>query len=181
MVKLMVKKICECFAVFLAVLFLAFCVFLADVVTYDDEYPARACENMVVLTGGRHRISYMLHILSKHQPANILVSGVHEKTSLRDIFGNVDLKGINVALGRQAKNTAGNAVEVSEWAKANGIHSIILITSDYHMRRGISELRHVNPNLKIFPCAVKSQFNWYFLQSCSKEFYRMIYVYWKNF
>ncbi len=176
----MVKRICEFIAIFVAVLFFAFCIFLADVVTYDETYPADSCENMVVLTGGRHRISRMLHVLDTYKPANIFISGVYEKTTLKNIFGNVDVSGIHIILGKQARNTTGNALEISEWVKLNNITSIILITSDYHMKRGMLELKHQSPNLKIFPCAVKSKFNWHFLQNCAKEFYKTIYVCFKN-
>ncbi len=177
----MIKKICEYFAIFLSVLFLTFCVFLADVITCNDKYTENAGKNIVVLTGGRHRISYMLRLLREHNPQNIFISGVHEKTTLKNIFGNTDLTGVQIILGRQAKNTEGNAIEIREWVKNNGINSIVLVTSDYHMRRSRMEIRHVCADLQVFPCAVKSKFNWRFIKNCLHEFYKVIYVYCKNF
>lgn len=177
----MIKKTCELFAILTALLFFAFCMFLVLVTDYSTECSPNVCNDMVVLTGGRHRISHMLHLMREHKPRNIFISGVYEKTTLKNLFGDADLKDVCVILGRQARNTEGNAAEISAWVKQHNISSVMLVTSDYHMKRGILELKHACADLKIFPCAVKSEFNWHFIKNCLYEFCKVIYVYCKNF
>jgi uncharacterized SAM-binding protein YcdF (DUF218 family) len=134
-----------------------------------------------VLTGGHNRISYAIGSANVYKPKNIFISGVYEKTTFKDIMQNRSTNGARVILGRKAQNTQENATEINDWIKQNNISEILLITSDYHLPRSIAELRHVNSDLKIFPCAVKSEFNLRFIGRCLKEFHKVTYVYIRNF
>ena len=45
-----------------------------------------------------------------------------------------------VTLGFKAVDTRSNATETAEWVEANGITSLRLVTTDWHMRRAAGEL-----------------------------------------
>jgi len=63
-----------------------------------------------------------------------------------------------VTLGFAATDTRGNAQETREWAEANGIKSLRLVTSDWHMRRAATELRRQLPDdVKLIKDAVRSE------------------------
>ncbi|MDR3187038.1 MAG: YdcF family protein [Holosporaceae bacterium] len=150
-------------------------VFIWNAASYTDEHDLRS-PNIVVLTGGRNRIAHALRSVGSNRQSNIFISGVYEKTSFRDIFGDARVDGARIILGKEAKNTEENAAEIISWVKSNGIDEILLVTSDYHMYRSIMELKHVACELKIYPCAVKSKFDFNFLLNCIKEFHKVAYV-----
>jgi uncharacterized SAM-binding protein YcdF (DUF218 family) len=86
------------------------------------------------------------------------------------------MKDVKIVLGRQAKNTKENALEIDEWVRGNGISEILLITSDYHVTRSVLELKHVNNTLKVHSLGVKSDRNFKFIWQCIKEFHKIVYV-----
>ncbi|MDR2107351.1 MAG: YdcF family protein [Holosporaceae bacterium] len=132
------------------------------------------CDNVAVLTGGRSRVFHALRSAEKCNPKNIFISGVHAKTTLKDILPEGEMKNVRIILGKKAKNTRENALEINEWSEKNNISEILLITSDYHMPRSISELKRVNGRLKILPYPVKSEPNLKFMWHCIKEFHKII-------
>ncbi|MDR2068192.1 MAG: YdcF family protein [Holosporaceae bacterium] len=154
---------------------IGYVVFIWNAISYADKYDFYS-PNIVVLTGGRNRIAHALRSVNNSRKSNIFISGVYEKTSIEDILGHAKINGAHVILGKEAKNTEGNAAEIISWVKSNGIDEILLITSDYHMYRSIVELKHVSGKLKIYPCAVKSKFDFNFLRNCIKEFHKVAYV-----
>jgi uncharacterized SAM-binding protein YcdF (DUF218 family) len=159
---------------------LLFCAFLWNAVLYNDKYEA-FCENIVVLTGERHRIPHAIRLIKNTSPRNIFISGVYKKTSVKDILDDKKTNGVNVILGKQAKNTQENASEINKWVRSNEIKEIVLITSDYHMYRSTFELQKVNPKLKIHCCAVKSEFGFNFARKCIKELHKTLYIRLRSF
>lgn len=151
---------------------LSFILFIIDAVSFC-ETPQERCNNVVVLTGGKNRIQHALKLIQENQTKNIFISGVHTKTTLNDILDESEHKrNVNFILGKKAKNTFENAEEIDEWVSTNNIKKITLITSDYHMRRSIIVLNHKSRGVKIIPCVSKSNFDFYFLKMCAKEFYK---------
>jgi uncharacterized SAM-binding protein YcdF (DUF218 family) len=151
--------------------------FVLDAIFFSNV-PNSICNNVVVLTGGKNRIDYALRSVGINKPKNMFISGVHEKTTLKAILGNRKTNNkICFILGKSAKNTYENAIEIDDWVKKNKVEKILLITSDYHMRRSICELRHINRALRIIPYASKSEFSYEFLMNCVKEFHKTVYVY----
>lgn len=169
--------------IFIGVIVATWCIcfglFIIDALSFK-EIVQEQCDNVVVLTGGKNRINHALQAIQTNQPKNIFISGVYVKTRLNDILGrDENKKSVNFILGKNARNTFENAEEIDSWAGANNVEKIILITSDYHMRRSILVLNHKNENIKIIPCVSKSKFNFYFFKTCIKEFHKTIYVYLK--
>ena len=64
-----------------------------------------------------------------------------------------------IDLDRSAMNTIGNAVETRRWARARGFHSLLVVTSAYHMPRAIAELEHELPDVTLieFPVWTERQ------------------------
>ncbi|MBE6447535.1 MAG: YdcF family protein [Alphaproteobacteria bacterium] len=132
------------------------------------------CDNIVVLTGGKNRIKIALDSVHKFHAKSVFISGVHEKTKLRDILAEQDTGNVEIILGHKAKNTHENAKEINSWINTRNINEVIIVTSDYHMFRSVYELKKRNPYLKIYELKVFSNFNKRFLILSLKEFYRML-------
>ena len=59
-----------------------------------------------------------------------------------------------MTLGYRALDTAGNAAETAAWVKANNIHSLIVVTSNYHMPRALAELGGAMTDVDLVPYPV---------------------------
>lgn len=168
------------FASMVGIWIFAFCLFLIDTIFYSNTANAR-CDDVVVLTGEKNRIPYAIKSININKPKNMFISGVYQKTTLSDILGKEkNENNVLFILGKNAKNTFENAIEINNWLTENGIKKIILITSDYHMRRSILEIQHANKELEIIPYSSRSSLNFNFLIKCIKEFHKTIYVFIKN-
>ena len=112
---------------------------------------------IVVLTGGAGRIELGLRLLAEKRAEVLLISGTGAG-ALPDLVAGAGLAGAGrggelaaqvarrpVTLGRGARSTRGNAREAAEWAAAHGLHSLIVVTSGYHMRRALLELSRTLP------------------------------------
>jgi uncharacterized SAM-binding protein YcdF (DUF218 family) len=54
-----------------------------------------------------------------------------------------------VELGYEADDTEGNAVETARWVAAQGLHSIRLVTANYHMPRSLVEFHRALPGVEL--------------------------------
>jgi len=135
-----------------------FLVFAHRAATAEPPRAPRA-DAIVVLTGGRLRIDEALALLDRGSGARLLISGVNESTSramlARVTEGPRDLYACCVDLGRQARDTHGNAVETRDWTRARGYRSLILVTSAYHMPRSLAEFRRLMPDVQLIPYPVQ--------------------------
>ncbi len=142
-------------AIALGVGFVAFATRVADTRAPAD---VRA-EGIVALTGGSARIDSALRLLAEGRARRLLISGVNPSVDLRALAGTVD-RDLDMALaccvdlGRAARDTAGNAAEARDWAKAKGYTSLIVVTSDYHMPRSMAELAEAMPKVRLIPYPV---------------------------
>src|SRR5262249_16939884 len=69
------------------------------------------------------------------------------------------LFGCCIDLDHSAQNTIGNAIETRRWARARGFHTLLVVTSSYHMPRAIAELSHELPDVTLieFPVLTERQ------------------------
>lgn len=115
-------------------------------------------DGIVTLTGGADRLSDALHLLASGNGKRLLISGVHPSTTEGELArAQPDYAAFArccVDLGRRALNTAGNAVETRRWAMRHGFHSLIVVTSGYHMPRTMMELAREMPDVDLIPYAV---------------------------
>ena len=130
----------------------------------DVEDPNSATDGVVVLTGGSDRLESGLDLLAAGKANKLFVSGVHQLTSVaqlqRLLQREPDMFECCVVLGKSAENTAGNASETSDWAVAEGFHSLRVVTAAYHMPRSILAFRRAMPDAlliahPVFPPHVK--------------------------
>lgn len=120
--------------------------------------PKATADGIVVLTGGRERVSGAIELLEAGRARRLLISGVHPATTPRQIMrlteSGKDIFDCCVDLDRRAKDTIGNATETRKWAEKHGFKSLIVVTSAYHMPRGILELRSAMPHMRFQPYPV---------------------------
>lgn len=122
--------------------------------------PANA-GGIVVLTGDSARVETALALLDQGRATLLLVSGAGPRVSLNELAHRqgrdpAALSG-KVTLGRTAVSTWGNGAEFAAWAAQHQITSAIVVTSFYHMRRGLLELHRAAPNIRLQPVKVPAQ------------------------
>lgn len=131
---------------------LGFIVFVAKLDRHApfDVSPADA---IVALTGGEGRIAEAVKLLDDGKGARLLITGVHPEVKLsalkKAVHSPSDKFDCCVDLGRQAEDTIGNATETATWVRVHKYHSIILVTSTYHMPRAALELQRTMPDIAI--------------------------------
>ena len=120
----------------------------------------RNADGIVVLTGGTSRVADALELLAAGRGKRLLISGVNPGTTTSDIAhqaaGYDKLLKCCVDLDYSAINTLGNAVETRRWAIDRGFHSLVIVTSSYHMPRALAEISHQLPDVTLIPFPVVS-------------------------
>jgi uncharacterized SAM-binding protein YcdF (DUF218 family) len=126
-----------------------------------DRHPpgeVPVADAIVALTGGEGRIAEAVKLLDDGKGARLLITGVHPEvklSSLKKAMRSPSSKfDCCVDLGRQAEDTIGNASETAAWVRRHDYHSIILVTSTYHMPRAALELGRAMPGVTITPFPV---------------------------
>jgi uncharacterized SAM-binding protein YcdF (DUF218 family) len=120
----------------------------------------RGADGIVVLTGGTSRVTDALELLAAGRGKRLLITGVNPGTTTADIAHQVAgydrLLSCCVDLDYSAINTLGNAVETRRWAIDRGFHSLVIVTSAYHMPRALAEIAHQLPDVTLIPFPVVS-------------------------
>ena len=122
--------------------------------------PARA-DAIVALTGpSAERVNAAIRLLEQDKGERVLISGVNREVRRQELRaltpGSNRLFNCCVDLGFEAEDTIGNAQEIAAWADAKGYDSLIVVTSDYHMPRALTEIRAAAPGLELTPYAVET-------------------------
>jgi uncharacterized SAM-binding protein YcdF (DUF218 family) len=120
--------------------------------TQNLEKPLKA-DGIIVVTGAPYRIEKGIDLLKEKWGKRLLISGVHPSAKYSPLLRNSsDL--CCVDLDEKAENTRANVIESEKWIKDHNFHSIILVTSDYHMPRSIMEFHRVMPDLHVTPYSI---------------------------
>jgi len=124
----------------------------------DDRTEADA---IVVLTGGSDRLKEGLMLLAQGEGKQLLISGVHANTDIPALLQTADLAAdlrptaaeiaCCITVGYEAGDTTGNAQESARWMVERDLHSLRLVTADYHMPRSLLEFHAAMPEVKILP------------------------------
>jgi len=100
---------------------------------------------IVVITGGKGRIEEGFARLSAHRGQRMLIAGADPAVTKNDLAhrlkGQRALLDCCVDLGSESVDTRSNAEEAKRWLDAHGYRSLLLVTSDWHMRRASYEFR----------------------------------------
>lgn len=120
-----------------------------------------AADAVIVPTGGAGRIAQGLAVMDAGLAAKMLVSGVDPEVTPEEFAAEFEvdaaLMDCCITLGYAAVDTRGNAAETAEWAAQNGVQSMRLVTTDWHMRRAAGELgRTLPPSVTVIRDAVPS-------------------------
>lgn len=123
--------------------------------------PSRSADGIVVLTGDASRVPDAIELLANGHGKRLLITGVYKATSQATISRlnpkYADLLSCCVDLDHSALNTLGNAVQTRRWVREQGFHSIIVVTSSYHMPRAMVEIARQLPDVVLVPYAVAAE------------------------
>ncbi len=104
---------------------------------------------IVVLTGGDGRVRLGVDLLAAGVAPKLLVSGVFDSMTderfMETWRESEAFFACCITLGRYARDTRGNAQEAAAWLQGNGGMRVLLVTSDYHLRRALLEFHHHLP------------------------------------
>jgi uncharacterized SAM-binding protein YcdF (DUF218 family) len=120
--------------------------------------PNRSAEAIVALTGGPERIGEAVEQLAAGRGQRLLITGVnrgtHADTLARLVPRYEALFACCIDIDHSAVNTIGNAIETRRWARDHGFHSLMVVTSSYHMPRALAEIEHQLPDVTLVPFPV---------------------------
>lgn len=116
---------------------------------------------VIVPTGGPGRIEQGLAVVEAGEAREMFVSGVARQVTAGEFAAQFGIEAATMAccvtLGYAAVDTRSNAKEAAEWVAARGHGTVRLVTTDWHMRRALSEFRSTMPDgVRILPDAVPS-------------------------
>ena len=117
-------------------------------------------EAIVVLTGGSARVASGLQLLANGAAERLYISGAGEDVTVADLLAQspeIDIPDSTyVTLGR-ARDTQENAAESAAWIKSNGVDTVRLVTSYYHMPRAMLFMEDASPNVMFYPSPVEPE------------------------
>jgi uncharacterized SAM-binding protein YcdF (DUF218 family) len=133
--------------------------FVNDINAMSTPQPSQKLDAIVVLTGGSNRIDAGFNLLEQQLGQKLFISGVGHGLDVKQLLtrwkaepqSNLDCC---VEVGSAALDTSGNAVETAEWLHKENLHTIYLVTANYHMRRAMLEFRRLAPDVTVTPYPV---------------------------
>lgn len=124
--------------------------FLWFAVALPQPTPDQETDAVIVPTGGAGRIARGLEVLDQGLASRMLVTGVDPDVRPGEFAAEFEVPQAQmeccISLGFMALDTRGNAFETAEWVEQNGVTSLRLVTTDWHMRRAAGELDRKLPN-----------------------------------
>jgi uncharacterized SAM-binding protein YcdF (DUF218 family) len=115
---------------------------------------------VVVLTGSTDRLTQGFELLAEGRAQRLFISGVYRGVDVQQILRALRRSPSEahdaIVLGYGADDTAGNAQETSVWMAKEGLTSLILVTSNFHMPRALVEFHAAMPQVTIMPRATSA-------------------------
>jgi uncharacterized SAM-binding protein YcdF (DUF218 family) len=128
--------------------------------SFKSEFPDERTDAIIALTGEEKRITESVRELAKGSSDRLFISGVYRRMPIdrivdrtldelaRDGSRKTDRDGLRAKISKphgKAENTIENGIESGKWVKENGVHSVRLMTSYYHMPRSMLIFRRYMP------------------------------------
>jgi len=112
--------------------------------------PPPHCDGIAVLTGGQNRIETAFTLMHQGYARQLLISGVGPHATIAQLSPspNTTIPPDRIALGRHAVTTLGNAMEVADWTRRHNLHTVLIVTAGYHLRRAILDMQRAAPNVQ---------------------------------
>jgi uncharacterized SAM-binding protein YcdF (DUF218 family) len=121
---------------------------------------ASKADVVVVLTGSTDRLTQGFELLAEGRAQRLFISGVYRGIDVQQILRALRRSPNEaqnpIVLGYGADDTVGNAQETAVWMAKEGLTSLILVTSNFHMPRALVEFRAAMPQVTIVPHATAS-------------------------
>lgn len=128
-------------------------------IEHEPAQNVRRADGIVALTGGEARIPEAVRLLAQGKARRLLISGVNPTTTRKELSGlapnSQHLFRCCIDVGREARDTIGNADETGQWVKERRFKSLIVVTASYHMPRSLAELRRTLPDVDLIPYPVQ--------------------------
>ncbi|HEY2071059.1 MAG TPA: YdcF family protein [Rhizomicrobium sp.] len=151
--------------IFLTTIGVVLALYLAGFVLFAANLPETPAsvgkpDAIVALTGGGARLDAAVALFERGIGKRLLISGVSPTTTKKEIkalaHGGARFD-CCADLGFEAADTAGNADETANWARAHHYHSLVIVTATYHMPRSLSEFRARMPGVALKPYPVEPE------------------------
>lgn len=129
--------------------------------TYDQLRYWEQPQAILVLGGSTTREKFAAEFAQQHPGLPIWVSGGGPEAWSKQVFANAGIEGDRLRLDYQAVDTVTNFTTVVDQLKAQDIHSIYLVTSDYHMRRAciIGAVVLGSRGIRFEPVSISSEYS----------------------
>lgn len=138
---------------------IGFILFLIGVSFIQPDDTTTQTDAIIVLTGGQNRVNTGLDLLAENKAEYLFISGVNQQVKIEELVRiwrtDLDYMPCCIVLGHAAHDTEGNARETSEWVRREGLQSLRLVTSNYHLPRAWLEFTHALPRRTIIAHPIK--------------------------
>ncbi len=141
-------------SVVIAVLFIDF-----TYKTFSYRQKTQKTDAIVVLTGGKGRVEEGVRLFRESRAEFLIFVGVDPSVRKSDLYRQKhgDPSADNVILEKSSRNTLENSLFGRDVIVSNGVHSVLLITSRYHLKRASILFRNSLPkDITIIPYPVDS-------------------------
>ena len=167
--------------------------FAEDVANLKAPEISEKSDAIVVLTGGKSRITEAVGLLKDGKANHLFISGVNPDVSddeLRRVSGaDKALFDCCIHIGKDAKDTIGNGKEIAQWANDQDFKTLIVVTNNYHMRRSLLELYSATSGIELIAYPVMNSEvktdNWYkdtpTLRTLINEFAKLNLAYFRQY
>jgi uncharacterized SAM-binding protein YcdF (DUF218 family) len=150
--------------------FLTFCIIALVVITalfidftyktFSYRQHTQKADAIVVLAGGKGRVEEGVRLFRESRAEYLVFVGVDPSVRKSDLYRpkHGDPPADNVILEKSSRNTLENSIFGRDVIVRSGIHSILLLTSRYHLKRASILFRHSLPKeITIIPYPVDSK------------------------
>jgi uncharacterized SAM-binding protein YcdF (DUF218 family) len=129
---------------------------LPNQVIFDENYPK--ADVIVVLTGGKGRIRKAFELFERGYGRVLYVSGTDRTVQMKELLKELKWMGpiddSRIILEKVSTNTLENAEQLKKYVLKEHLHSVLLVTSVYHVRRAHYIFK------KILPREVRIDVTW---------------------